>query len=240
MNALLGRITKIRKLKVGRSARPPHRLEVSFKAACVLPERTIPPTWLKDQVLKVTRRVADPREIGGVGDGIALTPKESADWLFPLRVEPQTTRGNVPAAIRITLHWWKDKKPPEYTISANGRSRAGRLVRRGKAFSASASTRGLFDAKPNLPVQIRITLDQLTSGCTVLPSQAPFHAEVRTRYGVRRRVESDWYALDVCGETAGGGISMLRERGRDVDHFESDADRAHLMFEHAGHCDRVA
>ena len=88
MQALLGKITGIGRQMAGEGpttagnghagplgARAP--LDVKFKAACVLPQRTGVPEWLKDQVLTVRRDAVDPREICEAGDSIVLTPVES-------------------------------------------------------------------------------------------------------------------------------------------------------------------
>ena len=240
MNGLLGKITKIRTLKArGRSVGRRHRLEVSFTAACVMPGRTKAPFWLKDQVLKVIREVADPRETGGTGDSIVLTPAESAKWLFPLIVDPAVTYGRIPPKIRITLRWWKDKKPPEFTVCANGRRKRGRLIRRGKVLSTSVPTGYFFDGEPTLPVGFSVSFDKLTADCSVLPEDPPFDCRVRTVYGERHRVESLWYALDICADQCGGGISMLREKGRGNDHFRTDDSLIHGVFNRSGHIDRV-
>lgn len=80
MNALLGKITKVRKSTPSARKMGTCRMEVWFKPACIMPGRSKVPEWVSDQVLKVTRKVADPREVGSVGDSIVLTPGESANW----------------------------------------------------------------------------------------------------------------------------------------------------------------
>ncbi|MGD2175001.1 MAG: hypothetical protein PVJ27_06325, partial [Candidatus Brocadiaceae bacterium] len=130
MRSLLGKITDLKKRgKRGSGSGTLRRLEVSFKAACVMPGRTKPPEWLKDQKLKVTREVADLREVGGVGDSIVLTPSESARWLYPLSAEPDTSYGEAPAKLELSLRWWKDKKPGEFTVFANGRRVSGKFAK---------------------------------------------------------------------------------------------------------------
>ena len=70
MQALLGKITGINRQSTaeepavtgdGHSAPliglSPSSLEVKFKGACVLPQRTNVPEWLKDQVLTIQREV---------------------------------------------------------------------------------------------------------------------------------------------------------------------------------------
>jgi len=239
MNAILGRIAKIRKLKAGRgSTGSSHRVKVSFKPACVMPGRTVVPEWLKDQVLDVTRVVPDMRELGNVGDSIVLTPAESRQWLYPLVVEPAVAHGKVPARIDLRLRWWKDKKPGKFTVSANGRRRTGAFTRHGKTFTASVAMGSFFDGAPSLPADVEVSFDKLTLGCGVLPGDRPCYRKLKTRQGERHRVESQWYALEVARD-ANGGVSMLREMGRDLDHFRADDDVIHGLFEQSGHVDVI-
>ena len=239
MNALLGKITKVRKSTP--SARKPGtcRMEVWFKPACIMPGRSKVPEWVSDQVLKVTRKVADPREVGSVGDSIVLTPGESANWLFPLVVEPAVVYGKLPARIRLTLRWWKDQKPGEFNVCANGRRRTGKFVKRGGKWTASVVTREFFDSTPSPPIEFAVSFDKLEVGCVVLPADSCCHQKLRTIFGTHHRIESEWYALDICSARAGGGISAMREKARGVNHFRTDDDMIHDVFEHGGYVEQV-
>ena len=92
MQALLGKITGIGRQMAGEGpttagnghagplgARAP--LDVKFKAACVLPQRTGVNMReflvFNQEVLTVRRDAVDPREICEAGDSIVLTPVES-------------------------------------------------------------------------------------------------------------------------------------------------------------------
>jgi hypothetical protein len=239
MNALLGRITRVRKRQGGKATRGQHRLVVSFKPVCVMPSRAAVPPWLRDQDLTVSRTVADPRELGGVGDSLVLTPGESARWLFPLRVEPEEAYAKVPEKVRLTLRWWKDRRPGDCTVCANGRRRTAKFARRGEVFTASFVPRDFFDGEPSLPASFEVSFGELKVGCAVLPAERSCYCRLRTARGDRHRIESRWYTVDVCADRWGGGISMLREKGRRADHFTSDDDLVHDVFDHGGHIDRV-
>jgi len=238
MNALLGNITKVRKRRDrGRCANGLGALEVTFRPVCTMPARLRPPEWLKDQELKVVRRVADTREVGGVGDSIVLSPAESARWLFPLEVTPPVVHGHVPRRLDVRLRWWKESKPPEATVRANGRRRTVRLRKRGEQFHAAIATGPFFDAAPSLPTTIEVTLDKLKVGCVVLPVGGCCR-EAWTARGRRHRLESPWYALDVF-PGSGGGIAALREVGRGVDHYQADESLVQEVLQQGGHRDRV-
>jgi hypothetical protein len=83
------------------------------------------PDWLQDQVLVIERDVVDRREVGNPGDSIVLTPAESARWLYPLAIRPAVAYGELPPTLQLCLRWWKDDKPPEYNVRANGRRQSG-------------------------------------------------------------------------------------------------------------------
>ncbi len=238
MEALLGKITNVKQLK-GTSSDALRKLEVAFKPACLLPERTQAPEWLKDQVLKITREVADPREVGSVGDSVVAGVAESAPYLRPLVVEPELTQGRIPERLRVRLLWWKDDKPGEFTVCANGRRRTGKFRRRGDAFVARMATGDFLDSEPKLPLAFEVTFGKLTAACTVLPRQAPYHCAFRTSIGKVHRLESEWYVLDVT-PLRGGGIRSLREKGRDVDHFQADDSMVGRVLEAGGHRDLVS
>jgi len=202
-----------------------------------MPGRAVVPEWLVDKDLTVIRQVADPREVGGTGDSIVLSAEESTRWLTPLRVEPTLARGKLPETLELSLRWWKDAKPPVYTVGANGRRVTGRFVKRGKGFAASVATAELFASPPSLPTALEASVETITACCTVWPADGGY-GEVWTPRGPQRRIETAWYALDIC-PGGGGGISMLRETGRDVDHFAADPDRIGAPIDDGGHFDRI-
>jgi hypothetical protein len=237
MKSLLGKITNVKKRRK-RAAGGLQRLEVSFKPACVMPARGQPPEWLKDQTLKVARQVRDPREVGGVGDSIMLAPAEAAQWLYPLAVEPEVSYGAVPAKLELSLRWWKDKKPGEFTVFANGRRVSGKFKKNGEAFAATVATRAFFHSEPTLPLSFEISFDKLKVGSAVLPAEGCFQHRLRTVRGERHRLESPWYAADVVAE-GGGGILRLLEKGREVDHFRTDSQLVSDPLDQGGHRDRV-
>jgi hypothetical protein len=234
MDALLGKITDITGPKDAAGA----SLEVRFKAACVLPRRTPVPEWLKDQVLTVRRDARDPREIGGPGDSVVLTPSESARWLYPLAVTPGVAYGELPPALQLRLLWWKDDKPPEYRVRANGRSHGGQWVPDGAGWVASVDTASLFPSPPRLPVTFDITCDRLGAACAVLPADDPCVQKLLLPGGERYRAQNAWYVVDISARTHGGGIASLSEKGRGVDHFRTSPDLIQNAFQNGGHIDR--
>jgi len=234
MTALSGKITGMREI----SGEPgKHRVEISFKAACRLPSRAPAPEWLKDQVLKIEREVADLREAGEPGDYLPLSVAESERWLRPLQVAPDVCSGRLPEHLVITLRWWKDAKGPEYTVLANGRRITGNFEKAGDAFTATVPTAAFFPAAPALPVDFEVTCDKLKVACTVLPAQ-PYARKLLLPEGEVYRVENAWYRLDILGSREGGGIIAWRENGRDVDHFRRPANRIGRPLETAGHMER--
>jgi len=243
MNGILGKITEVKKKKSGGKRDGKLSVEVSFKPVCVMPKRDKIPEWLKDQTLKVTRQVADIREIGGIGDSIVCSPAESEPWLFPLSAKPSVVYDKVPKKIELTLRWWKNKKPGQYTVTANGRRQTEKFVKKDKKsdeFVASVDTKGFFDKEPTLPVDFNVSFDKLKLTCTVLPTDRPCHHKLKTPVGERHRIEGNWYSVDVCASEKGGGITMLREKGRDLDHFRCDDSVIRSVFDHACHYDGAA
>lgn len=239
MHALLGKITQITEQQdaglVGL-----HRLEVSFKASCILPARSKTPEWLKDQVLKVQRDVVDMREVGNAGDSIVLTTAESIRWLYPLAVTPNIAHGALPATLGINLRWWKDENPPEYLVRANARQLSGKFVKTDDGFSVEINTADLFTAAPCLPVDIEVTCDKMKVVCSVLPAAAPVSRKLTTPERELQRLENAWYAIDIPLQAGGGGIISLVEKGRAVDHFRKPPDVVQHLFEHSGHVDRYS
>ncbi len=233
MNALLGKITEIKKLE-GSGA-----LDVRFKAACVLPNRTKVPEWLNDQVLTIARDVPDAREVGYPGDSIVLTTEESARWLYPLTVTPDVSHGEIPEALQLRLRWWKEDKGPEFTVRANGQTQSGHFVKEGEDFVATIATASFFPFAPTLPVTFEISCDKLKAAATVLPQGQPGAHRVPLLRGERHRIENDWYAVDITAQVQSGGIAALREKGRGVDHFYSPTDLVQQPLEYGGHSDRL-
>lgn len=238
MNAILGRICEVasRRKKLGET-RGAARLEVSFKPLCVMPGRGKPPEWIKDQTLKVVRTVRDPREVGGVGDSILLTPMESAPWLSPLVVNPSLAYGQPPQRLRVSLRWWKDAKPGPLTVSANGHRRTFRFRKAGKQFAATVPTKDLFPDRMSLPAEVAVRFEKLAAGMTIMPEAARCCSRVRNGRGVRHRIEGDWYSLEAHAGESGGGISSLREQGRGLEHFPNCDDWVGNVFDYGGHVD---
>lgn len=152
MNAILGKIQSVDKSAASEPSR--HRMEIKFSPRCVMPERTKVPEWLKDQTLTVTRTVMDPREIGGPGDSIVLTPAESRKWLAPLTVTPVICFGSLPSELTVALRWWKDEKPPEIEVTANGRTRRIKLEKSGDQYEAEVSSSEFYGGHEALPTEV--------------------------------------------------------------------------------------
>ena len=239
MDALLGKIAGITREESPDAADASSRYRVRFKAACVLPRRGAPPEWLKDQVLTVSRSAGDAREIGGPGDSIVLTPRESAPWLYPLGIDPPLAHGALPPTLEVRLRWWKDDKPPEFEMRANGRVHSAAFTPDGDGgFTASVPTSVFFDIAPALPVTFAVTCDRFQAAATIVPAGEPWARKIALLEGERYRCENPWFVVDVSGASHGGGIAALRERGRDLDHFARPADRIQTPFHEGGHTDR--
>ncbi|MHC4563347.1 MAG: hypothetical protein ACYS8X_11305 [Planctomycetota bacterium] len=240
MKTILGRITKVEASHDVSAGRPPVQLDVTFEPVCIMPDRAEAPAWLKGKSLSTRRYVADPREVGDVGDSIIMTPEESAAWLQPFRIEPAIVCGRAPADIRVKLLWWHSDEPGDFTISANGRQRTERFVADGLAdgrkFVAEIAAADLFDRQPSLPTDIVATFGEFRVGCTILPDETCCHRELSTIDGQRQLVRSRWYDVQVCGRR-GGGIAALTEIGRDVDHFRPDPDLIGDVLAYGGHTD---
>jgi hypothetical protein len=240
MDALLGKITQLAPPAEAPSAAPgAHALEIKFKPACLMPRRTKVPEWLKDQTLTLRREVPDPRELGGPGDSLVLTPVESERWLYPLTVTPEVDYGKLPDTLQLRLRWWKDEKLPEYTVKANGRSLSGQFTKEGEAGVATVETKSFFEFEPLLPVVFEVTVDKMKAACTVLPENEPCSQKLTLPVGEQYRMENLWYGLDITGREQGGGLISLREKGRGVEHFRGPANLIHRECQYAGHIDRV-
>lgn len=248
MQALLGKISRIEYIEnekenernTGSGPAAGARMKIGFKAACLLPERKAAPAWLKDQTLSIERHVLDAREIGGPGDSVVLTTAESALLLHPLSVMPQVARGGVPDALQLTLCWWKDDAPPEWSVRANGRLQSGawQKAEDGDGWTAQVETASFFDFAPRLPVAFEIECDKLRAGCAVVPADESWARELPLPQGTMHRVENRWYETDVAARLHGGAIAALRERGRGVDHFLVSEERVGRRLEYGGHSDR--
>ncbi len=238
MKAILGKITNVA-AAADNAADRPTRLDVSFSPVCVLPSRSDVPEWLAGQTLTIRREVTDPREVGDVGDSIVLTPAESAVWLGPLRVEPPIVLGQVPETLRLKLLWWRDEKPGDVVVAANGRRRTfsfGAADQDGQ-FAVDVPTGTFFDHAPSLPTDLVATFGKLTVGCAILPTDGCCYRKLWTAGGERHLVRSRWYDVRICAERGGGGICPLREIGRDVDHFQPDDTLIGEVFTYGGHVD---
>lgn len=235
MQALLGKIVSITKKDEPAGS----RFEIGFKATCTLPKRTTVPEWLKDQVLKIEREVADPREIGDPGDSIVLLPDESAKWLYPLTVTPAIAYGRLPESIHLSMAWRKGDSAPDYTVRANGKQITGKFTKEGDEYFADVSTSAFYDSDPKLPVQFEVTCDKLKTTCDVLPEGEPFWRRLLPPQGEIHRVENDWYSVDFEAKSFAGGIAALREKGRGVDHFRNLENRIQRPLQNSGHTDRL-
>jgi len=236
MNAILGKVSSVREIET--SSAGTHRVEISFTAVCVLPQREPVPEWLKGQTLKLERELDDLREVGQPGDSLVLTVEESAKWLMPLLVTPEICHGELPETIALTLLWWKDEKGPDYTVSANGITRTRTFTKNEGHFTAQITVADYFTSRPLLPVEIKVVCDKIALACTVLPAGQPYAYKLTLRQGELYRIENGWYCIDIVGNKEGGGISAWREHGRGVDHFHRPEHLILRDLQTAGHIDR--
>ena len=235
MHGLLGKISRI---ETKESNAETTTLEVTFKPVSVLPERSKVPEWLKDQSLKITRTVPDPREIGFVGDSIVIEPADAARWLTPLRVSPDSATGSVPNSLEIVLAWWKDEKAPEVTVGAAGRTITKELTKEDDRFKSTIETSGLFALDPQLPIQIDVACDKIVVSVAVLPQTGPFTTKLSRDGSEYYRVSNSWFESDLTLGSNAGGIASLVERGRMIDHFKPKAGVMVEGLEFGGHYDR--
>lgn len=239
MQALLGKIVAIKPLGEATVAgRAGMRVEISFTGLCVLPERTAIPEWLKEQTLKIIREVYDLREVGHAGDSLAFTVAESAHWLFPLAVTP-VYYDVLPERLDIFLRWWKDGKPPEVMVRANGQQWSGSFAKEGDRFVASVETKLFYPTPPpSLPVKFEVTCGKLHLESHVLPTDRPVGEKMLGESGEMLRLRNAWYEIDLTA-TRGGGISALNENGRGNNHFLPPTDMIQQPLESAGHRDEL-
>lgn len=236
MNAILGCIESVdcRALEGGT-----YRTEIKLKPRCVMPERKQIPEWLKGQVISITRVVPDPREIGAPGDSIVLTPSESSKYLLPLVVTPPLLRATLRGQILVSLRWWKDKKPPELEVRANGRVRRAKLSKKDDEHEAVVNLEDLFSGSESLPAEVLFECDKLRASCTLFPEDAPAFRRTVSADGESWVVTNRWIEFRVIADTNGAGIASLVERGRNVDHFSHPEDLIQGRFGLSGHIDQL-
>jgi len=229
VEAILGKIT-------GVAARGGERFGVSFVPACLLPERTAVPEWLRGAVLTVEREAPDPRELGGPGDSFVLTPEESARWLFPLTVSPEVSRGRLPEKLEIALAWWPEA-PAGFTVRVGRRKIEGAFAQRDGRYVATVETDRLCSARCKLPATVTVAFGRLAIRSAVLPEHEPCVVRLYLPGREIIRLENAWYGIDLV-RRAGGAILAWRERARGIDHFARPEHRIGLPLETAGHADR--
>ncbi|MHB0935287.1 MAG: hypothetical protein ACYDCO_07250 [Armatimonadota bacterium] len=229
MEAILGKITGVAERGGGRFA-------VSFVPACLLPERAAVPAWLGGAALTIEREVDDPREIGGPGDSIVLTPAESLRWLNPLIITPEVSYGRVPEKLTIRLAWWPVTPPPEYSVRIGRQQLTGTFEQRGDRYVAEIDTNRFTISRLTLPTAITVNFSGLAIHSAVLPADEPFVTRLYLPGREIVRLENCWYRLDII-RRAGGAILAWRERGREIDHFARPNDRIGSPLEVAGHTD---
>lgn len=237
MIALLGKIISITKIDAGSASM--NRFEIKFKAACVMPARTVIPEWLKDQTLTLTRDIVDPRELGHPGDSIIIPPDESDRWLHPLRVDPVIAYNELPDSIRIKLKWWKEDKSPDYTVKANGIVITGKFDKTDETWNAEVKTSDFYSSTPKLPVDFEVAVDKMKAVCSVVRDDTLWSRKMSLPAGDRHRVSGNWYTVDVISGAYGSGIISLVEKGRGVDHFLTPKGQITADLLHIGHKDML-
>lgn len=236
MEGLLGKITGIAAREDGAGR---HHLTIRCTPACLLPTRQAPPEWLHETELTVERTVADPREVGGIGDSIILNAAESARYLHPLAVTPAITYGALPATLCLSLCWWENEEPPPFCVQANGRCVRGLFPRTDEGFVAEVSTDAFFPTAPALPVEFTVTCGALRATATVLPAGAPLVRGLALLEGMAYRLENSWYSIDVVAHSGGGAIFAWREPARHFDHFQRPTNLICIPLHIAGHTDQL-
>ncbi|MHB1457800.1 MAG: hypothetical protein ACYC0V_12900 [Armatimonadota bacterium] len=237
MIALLGKIISITKIDVDNASM--NRFEIKFKAACVMPARTVIPEWLKDQTLTISRDVLDPRELGHPGDSIIISPDESDRWLHPLCVDPVIKCNELPDSISIRLKWWKEDKSPDYTVKANGITIIGKFEKTDDVWIAEVKTADFYSSAPKLPVDFEVTVDKMKAVSSVVRDDVLWSRKMSLPAGDRHRINGNWYVVDVMSGTFGSGIISLVEKGRGVDHFLAPKGQITADLLHIGHKDML-
>lgn len=215
MDALLGKITEITQVREA-GPRGLARFSVRFRPVCLIPTRAPVPEHLRHVELSAVREVADLREIGRQGDSFVTTPAEAAPWLYPLTAEPAVTHGQFPKALTVSLRRWPTE-PGELVCRADGRETRHSFERVGEGFETKVEPAALYGAAPGLPCSIEFVHQNLRASAVCLAQTQPCYAKRTTPTGVRHRLEAAWYAMEVIGETHGGWVCWLAERGRGLD-----------------------
>jgi len=226
MQGLLGKITQIEETD--------GEYRVTFKPESVLPARTAPPEWLKDQSLTVTRRAPDPREVGRIGDGIVLPADEAGRFLTPLTISPDTAAGEVPKSVTINLAWWKDEKAPDCTVKVDGRSLTPKLVANTDGgFTVDVDLSAIGVPGPTAPC-VEVECGGAKAVCAVTPAK-PAAVKSIVRGRPHLTVANPWYRVDLATSTNAGGITALTEAGRGLDHFAPPPGLVQPPLEYGGH-----
>lgn len=254
MRALMGTILDIHRIDSTHDAEPDeHILRIEWKARCVLPGYKSVPDWLQDKILHSTRTVRDVRELGERGDAFVLSVDESRDLLYPLSIEPEIARGELPKELLLRLHWWKDEAPPDWNLRLHGRTRKGAWQRENAPNAAplnaasqwfariaaeelAAPPQSTLVAKVSA-LHIEASCESFRTECVVLPAQTNVASKVIGREREVVRLENAWLSLDISVRH-GGAIFCWRERGRDVDFFKAPAQRVQAPLDWGGHADR--
>lgn len=249
MRALLGTILDIQSTDSPHGARPNmHTLRIEWKPRCVLPGYKSVPEWLKDKTLHTTRTVCDPRELGERGDALVLSVEESRDLLYPLSIEPEIARGELPKELLLRLHWWKDESPPNWNLRVYGRTHKGAWETEGALndapqWFARIATEVLASPPQSTLVtnfsalHIEASCESFRTECVVLPAQANVASKIIGREREVVRLENACLSLDISARH-GGAIFCWRERGRGVDFFKAPAHLVQTPLDWGGHADR--
>ena len=223
MQSLLGRIIA---LKSDES-----RHTITIEPLCTLPDRKAPPDHLKNQKLTFEREVTDAREIGELGDSITLTVKESRKLLRPLSIVRQPDSLN----FDLTLHWFKDEKPPDWTAQAGNKLWRGGWENEGSFYHA-----GLDISKrnrPKTPFEIEVSCADFKVKRTVEPDEPPCITRIHTPYGEEFRAANQWIEVGITPKS-GGAITMLWHHYGISNHFLPLPRLIHHPLDWAGHTDR--
>ncbi len=213
MKALLGRLVSVDPIE-GQT----DQYSIAFKPICVLPNRSAPPEWIKDQTLKVERQVHDLREIGHPGDSLVLSIEESRPWLTPLEVTPCGVVHDIPEKLSLSLHWWKEGDPPTYTVKVNGWEMTGKFEKNDEKITAKVD---ISQAVTQLraPVVIDVEVDKLHEQCVVLPAQGPVWQHVKQPQGDYVRLRGRWLQADINPNCYAGGLCGVKELLRGQEHL---------------------
>lgn len=233
MQGLIGKITSLKEINVSDNN---VTFTVKFSPVSTLPNRKPVPDWLKGQTLEVERTVQDRREIGGVGDSIVLNALESAKWLHPLVVSTELAVGVVPNNLELNLRWWKEDKAPSYRVKANNVILNGEFEPSGNGqFNATVSTDGFSKI---LPLTISVECESINVTSNILPDGKLGGWPVESSYKKTYEIDSVWYRASVITNSHMGGIVSLKEKARDINHFQAPEGITQPVLENGGHYDR--